>query len=76
MQKKCVKKTFYYKLARNSRSCVGVEGFSTIFRYSRDFDLCEWHTPFKKPGILYGTTFKVFLYCRVSFAVRKTCVKG
>ena len=32
MQKTCVKKTFYYKLARNARSCVGVEGFSTFFR--------------------------------------------
>ena len=32
MRKTCVKKTFYYKLARNARSCVGVEGFTTFFR--------------------------------------------
>ena len=32
MRKTCVKKTFYDKLARNARSCVGVEGFTTFFR--------------------------------------------
>ena len=32
MQKTCVKETFYYKLARNARSCVGAEGFTTFFR--------------------------------------------
>ena len=30
--KRAKRKRFIYKLARNARSCVGVEGFSTFFR--------------------------------------------
>ena len=49
--KRAKRKRLIYELARNARSCVGAEGFKKFFPYSRDFDLCECYTPFKKPGI-------------------------
>ena len=44
----CLKKTFYlwtYEKRTLVRRCWRLFNF---FLYSRDFDLCEWHTPFKK----------------------------